>query len=176
MFPETLFVTEIGYQNLLSRIAEKTKEYEEVCNHRQVAFELSGDGWHDNPEFNRMQQLEANLNHTLKNLNDQLSSLKLIEINDAMRNTKNVAIGSIVKISRYDLNRDQEYYEIWEIRGLDETDINKRYLAYNAPLASKILGLEVGDIVEEMKIATDLFDIEVVCLYKSRLDAGLENN
>ena len=62
----TVWMTQVGYQNLLAKIAEKEKEYEQIRDHRQVAFEQSGDGWHDNPEFNRMQQLEANLNHNNK--------------------------------------------------------------------------------------------------------------
>lgn len=71
-----------------------------------MAFELSGDGWHDNPEFNRMQQLEANLNHTLKALSDRLEEMKFIEIHDAMRNTQQVEIGSVVHLCRFDLADD----------------------------------------------------------------------
>lgn len=107
-----IYMTEQGYQALLQKISEKEKEYDEVRDHRQVAFELSGDGWHDNPEFNRMQQLEANLNHTLKALNERLSDMKLVEIHDGMRDLKKVAIGSVVKIRRYDLADDTEQEEV----------------------------------------------------------------
>ena len=107
-----VWMTQVGYQNLLAKIAEKEKEYEQVRDHRQIAFELSGDGWHDNPEFNRMQQLEANLNHTLKTLNDRLDVMRFIDIHDGMRNVQQVEIGSVVYLRRYDLGDDSEYEEV----------------------------------------------------------------
>lgn len=131
-----VLMTATGYNNLVERLKEKQKEYEQVCEHRQVAFELSGDGWHDNPEFNRMQQMEANLNHTIKTLTDRLQMIKFVEIQDGMRNCQKVSVGSVVHLRRYDLEDDRELDEIWEIRGFDETDIEKKHLAYNAPLAS----------------------------------------
>ncbi len=163
-----ILMTQIGYENLLCKIAEKEKEYDQVRDHRQVAFELSGDGWHDNPEFNRMQQLEANLNHTLKTLNDRLDVMKFIDIHDDMRNVQQVEVGSIVQLRRYDLADDSEQEEIWEIRGFDE-----KHLAYNAPLAEKIMHLHVGDVAEEVQIGSRHFDIEVVKLFKTRQLAGL---
>ncbi|MDQ9021830.1 GreA/GreB family elongation factor [Acinetobacter sichuanensis] len=168
-----VWMTQVGYENLLAKIAEKEKEYDQVRDHRQVAFELSGDGWHDNPEFNRMQQLEANLNHTLKTLTDRLESLKIIEISDLNRNTQQVEIGSIVHLRRYDLADDSEQEEVWEIRGFDETDLNQKHLAYNAPLAEKVMHLHVGDIAEEVQIGSRHFDIEVVKIFSSRQQAGL---
>jgi len=169
-----VWMTQVGHQNLLVKIAEKEKEYEQIRDHRQVAFELSGDGWHDNPEFNRMQQLEVNLNHTLKTLSDRLESMKLIEISDFMRNTQQVEIGSIVYLRRYDLADDSEHEEVWEIRGFDETDLSQKHLAYNAPLAEKIMHLHVDDIAEEVQIGSRHFDIEVVKIFANRKQAGLE--
>lgn len=170
-----IYMTQIGYQQLLAKLAEKEQEYEQVREHRQVAFELSGDGWHDNPEFNRMQQLEANLNHTLKSLSDRLEGLKMIEIHDGMRNVQQVEIGSIVHLRRYDVSDDREQDEIWEIRGFDETDIAKKQLAYNAPLAESILHLHVGDVAEAVAIGSRQFDIEVVQLFPNRIVAGLSD-
>lgn len=169
----TVYVTQFGYQQLLLKLAEKEREYQQVCEHRQVAFELSGDGWHDNPEFNRMQQMEANLNHTIKSITDRLNALKLVEIDDAMRNLQQVKLGSIVRLRRYDLVEDTEADEVWEIRGYDETNINAQQLAYNAPLAAHILDLHVGDIAEEVAIGTKQFDIEVIALFANRHSAGL---
>lgn len=171
---QNIVMTQTGYQKLLAKIAEKEREYAQVRDHRQVAFELSGDGWHDNPEFNRMQQLEANLNHTMKTLNDRLDSMRFIDISDAMRHCQQVEIGSIVHLRRYDLADDSEQDEIWEIRGFDETDLTQQYLAYNAPLVNKIMHLHVGDVAEEVAIGSRHFDIEVVKLFATREQAGLK--
>jgi transcription elongation GreA/GreB family factor len=173
MQDNTVLMTQVGYKNLLAKIAEKEKEYEQIRDHRQVAFELSGDGWHDNPEFNRMQQLEANLNHTLKTLNDRLDSMRFIEVHDAMRNIQQIEIGSIVHIRRFDLADDSETEEIWEIRGFDETDLSQKNLAYNAPLAEHLMHLNIGDIAEEIQIGSRHFDIEIIAMFKTRLLAGL---
>ncbi|MCH7306281.1 GreA/GreB family elongation factor [Acinetobacter sp. NIPH 1869] len=170
-----VYMTQVGYQQLLHKLAEKQKEYDQVRDHRQVAFELSGDGWHDNPEFNRMQQMEANLNHTMKMLTDRLDMMKIIEISDAMRNCHQVEIGSIVHLRRYDLADDSVQDECWEIRGFDETNIPQRHLAYNAPLASKIMHLQVGDIAEEVRIGSRHFEIEVIQLFPNRISAMLSN-
>lgn len=170
---QTPFMTQVGYQNLLGKIAQKEQEYAQIRDHRQVAFELSGDGWHDNPEFNRMQQLEANLNHTLKVLTERLDAMKYIEIHDAMRNQTQVEIGSIVHLRRFDLADDSENDEIWEIRGFDETNLALNHLAYNAPLAAHVMHLHVGDIVEEVQIGSRHFDIEVVKIFADRTQAGL---
>ncbi|PPJ79841.1 hypothetical protein CV019_00445, partial [Staphylococcus haemolyticus] len=127
----------------------------------QVAFELSGDGWHDNPEFNRMQQLEANLNHSVKTLTDRLQLARLIEIDGAIRNTGQVAIGSIVQLDRYGLEHEELISETWEIVGFDETDLAQRQLAYNAPLAAAVMGLKIGEFSEEITLGGKLWEIEV---------------
>lgn len=169
-----VWMTQVGYQNLLAKIAQKELEYAQIRDHRQVAFELSGDGWHDNPEFNRMQQLEANLNHTLKELTERLEVMKYIEIYDAMRNRSQVEIGSIVQLRRYDLSDDSEQVEVWEIRGFDETDLAQKHLAYNAPLAIQVMHLQVGDVAEEVQIGSRHFDIEVIHIFENRNQAGLK--
>lgn len=169
-----IFMTSVGYENLLTRLEEKQKEYEQVCDHRQVAFEMSGDGWHDNPEFNRMQQMEANLNHTIKTLTDRLEEMKFIEIQDDMRNCDAVSVGSIVHLRRYDLDNDHEIDETWEIRGFDETDIAQKHLAYNSPLASQVMALHVGDVAESVQVGSRCFDLEVIQLFPTRKTAGLD--
>lgn len=169
-----IVMTEIGYKQLLARLAEKKQEYDQVREHRQVAFELSGDGWHDNPEFNRMQQLEANLNHVLKELDERLQQMRQIDIHDGMRNTHQVDIGSIVRICRYDLTDDSEQEELWEIRGFDETDVAKKHLAYNAPLAQQLMGNHVGDIAENVALGSRNYDIEILALFASRQAANLD--
>lgn len=171
---KNIVMTSVGYQNLLTRLKEKQKEYEQVCDHRQVAFELSGDGWHDNPEFNRMQQMEANLNHTIKTLTDRLEDMKFIDIQDSMRNCHVVSVGSIVHLRRYDLDTDREIDEVWEIRGFDETDIAQKHLAYNSPLASPVMSLHEGDMAESVQVGSRCFDIEVIKLFPTRKTAGLD--
>lgn len=157
-------LTAYGYSKLQQLLASKQQEYAQVREHRQVAFELSGDGWHDNPEFNRMQQLEASLNHTVKELTERLDSARLIEINPQQRPTHEVAIGSVVELTRWAHDGDSSIAECWEIVGFDETVLERQQLAYNAPLAAAILGLQVGDVAEELHIGSRVWDVEVIAL------------
>ena len=170
---QIVYVTPQGYEQLQQQLKYKQLEYTQICQHRQVAFELSGDGWHDNPEFNRMQQLEANLNHMVKKLSERLQFARIVEINDAMRSTQQVAIGSVVEINRYALQGNDEMTEIWEIVGFDETNLAQAQLAYNAPLAQAIIGLQVGELAEELQLGSKLWEIEVVKFYPNRRAANM---
>lgn len=168
--PTTIYMTETGFENLKALLMRKKQEYADVREHRQVAFEMSGDGWHDNPEFNRQQQLEASLNHTVKTLTERLQCARPVTIDASNRPTSHVAIGSLVTITRWNLNdcaHDKGINETWEIVGFDETDIKAAKIGYNAPLAKAIIGLQVGDVSEQLLLGTQAWEIEVVAFEPS---------
>lgn len=166
-----IYVTAAGLQKLQQHLVDKRAEYAQVREHRQVAFELSGDGWHDNPEFNRMQQLEASLNHSVKQLTEQLDRVCLISIDDDARPCHQVGIGSIVSLRRWAHDSDQASDECWEIVGYDETNLPQQQLAYNAPLAAAVMGLPAGEMAEDLLIGSRCWDIEVLALYPDRQQA-----
>lgn len=102
-----LLLTPAGLVRLRERLADKFAEYEDIRAQRQVAFELSGDGWHDNPEFNRAQQMEANCNREIKKLSDMLTSAQVIEIGAGRRPTDVVEVGSLVTFTRWGRRRSR---------------------------------------------------------------------
>ena len=164
----TIYMTETGFDNLKALLNRKKQEYADVRDHRQVAFEMSGDGWHDNPEFNRQQQLEANLNHTVKELTERLRHARPVNIDPNNRPTNHVAIGSLVSITRWNLNNvanDKGIRETWEIVGFDETDIEAAKIGYNAPLAKSIIGLQAGEVSEELILGSQAWEIEVTAIH-----------
>ena len=165
------WMTAKGLAQLQHLLQEKQLAYAEIRDQRQLAFELSGDGWHDNPEFNRMQQLEANINHQIKELTERIEQVRLIDIHDGMRPTTTVGIGSIIKIARW--IGDEPKHETWELRGYDETDVNEQVLGYNTPLAQWIMHAKAGDYIEDVSMGGQVFDIEVMTLYRSRQEAQL---
>ena len=164
---QAIYMTDTGFDKLKAQLARKQAEYAEIRDHRQIAFEMSGDGWHDNPEFNRQQQLEANLNHTVKSLTERLQAARPVRIDPNNRPTAHVAIGSLVDIIRWNLNvaDDQGLAETWEITGFDETDIEAGKIGYNAPLAKAIIGLQEGDTSDELPLGNQVWEIEVVALH-----------
>lgn len=163
-----VYLTETGFKNLKILLERKKQEYAQVRADRQVAFELSGDGWHDNPEFNRQQQMETNLNHQVKELTERLLQAKPITINEHNRPTSHVAIGSWVHITRWNLSTDEAIDEVWEITGFNETNIENKQIGYNAPLAQAIMGLKVGDISDKLTLGSQSWEIEINKLSKTR--------
>lgn len=161
--PETI-LTSTGVVLLQERLKRKLEEYSEIRAQRQVAFELSGDGWHDNPEFNRAQQLEANCNHTIKRLSDMLGQASVINIIEGQRPQKEVAVGSLVTFVRWGDNGPCAE-ETWEIAGHGESLPEQNRVAYDAPLGAALLGLMIGEYAENVRLGASVIDLEVISLH-----------
>lgn len=167
--PVTL--TPASLVRLQERLARKLNEYEEIRAQRQVAFELSGDGWHDNPEFNRAQQMEANCNREIKKITDMLAQGRLVEVIEGLRPIHEVAVGSLVTFVRWgDDGPSSE--ETWEIGGHGDSDPKGSRVAYDAPLGAALLGLKVGEYAEEVQLGETLIDLEIVALHPGQPVSG----
>lgn len=160
-------LTPTGLARLRERLARKLLEYDEIRAQRQVAFELSGDGWHDNPEFNRAQQMEANCNREIKKLTDMLQQGRLVEVIEGQRPVHEVAVGSLVTFVRWG-DDGPSAEETWEIGGHGDSVPSVARVAYDAPLGAAVLGLKVGEYAEEVQLGERLVDIEIVALHASR--------
>jgi len=161
-----LLLTRAGVARLQERLRRKLAEYDDIRAQRQVAFELSGDGWHDNPEFNRAQQMEANCNHEIKRLTEQLDQAQTIEVLDGQRPVDQVTVGSLVTFIRWGA-RGPGQEETWEIGGHGDSDPARRCVAYDAPLGAALFGLQVGEYAEGVRLGDGLVDLEVVALHAS---------
>ncbi|WPP46944.1 GreA/GreB family elongation factor [Pseudomonas sp. AN-1] len=163
-------LTPAGFARLQQRLVRKLDEYEDIRAQRQVAFELSGDGWHDNPEFNRAQQMEANCNREIKKLNDMLALGRVVEIVEGQRPTAEVAVGSLVTFVRWG-DDGPAAEETWEIGGHGDSDPQRACVAYDAPLGAALFGLKVGEYAEEVQLGEALVDLEIVALHPRHPDA-----
>ena len=168
----TIFVSQRGYQTLLKRQAALREEYRGVCDEREVAHELSGDGWHDNPHFNYLQQVEANLTHKIATIDRKLDNLQVFEVQDGERPSDRVRLGSIVHIHLYHATHDNEYQRVFEVGGHGESAPDGTRIAYNVPLVRSVLGESVG-FVNEVQLPTGPYEVEIVALYRSVLGIKL---
>ena len=75
-------------------------------------------------------------------MNSELADSRILVLDEVA--TDHVGIGTKVTMKRVE---DGEPYEI-SIVGPWEADLDKGWVNYKAPLASKILGLKIGDTVE----------------------------
>lgn len=141
MEPEVVSITLRGKRLLEQKIVEAKIRFEEICAERKVAHDLSGDGWHDNPHFNYMQQMEANQTWKIKELEGYLQYSKEIIVEEGARNTEVVSIGSVVEICLTNLDNQKEEYKLIEIVGFDESIPQLGMVSYTTPLGAALMGL-----------------------------------
>lgn len=161
-----LILTSDGLARLQIRLKHKLEEYNDIRAQRQVAFELSGDGWHDNPEFNRAQQMEANCNREIKKLADMLTLRQVVEVIEGQRPRDTVAVGSLVSFVRWG-DEGSSPEETWEIGGHGDSNPDQHRVAYDAPLGAALFGLKVGEYAEEIQLGDRQIDLEIIALHAS---------
>lgn len=167
------YVSRSGRDKLQASLARAVEAHEDICRQRQAAFELSGDGWHDNPHFNYLQQLEASGTRKIAELRELLAQTQVFEVTDGRRPTDRARLGSIALIGVSNVESGRVETKVIEIVGFQEGDERGNRVAYDAPLAAAILGKRPGDRIE-----TDLplgrVEIELLTLFRNAADAEAE--
>jgi transcription elongation GreA/GreB family factor len=154
-----------GLARIRREIEDKRARHQRVCNERDAAFELSGDGWHDNPEFNRVQQMEAALAREIARLRCVLETAVLLEVVEDQRSVDCVRPGSVVEIESADEVTNQTEVALWIVGGDGDSDRSRRVLGWDSPLARAIAGARVGDVLEDVVIGARIVTIEILALH-----------
>lgn len=165
-----LHVTAEGLVRLRQRLQETEARYQDICEQRRVAHELSGDGWHDNPEFNRLQQMESFLNSEMMRLLTDLDRARIFTVGDESRPVDRVWLGSVVTLEIMDDDSGNSHEETWEITGHGESDAARGMLAYDSPLAAAVLTLSLEDWADEVALRGKSVSVRVVALHATRLE------
>jgi transcription elongation GreA/GreB family factor len=163
----SIYVTESGRQRLYAELSRKRKEYEEICEERTTAYALSGDGWHDNPYFNRLQQMDASKTVEIAALQKLIASALPVTIVEGQRPIDRVGIGSVVHLRLLYEESGEESEHTWEITGYNENDLARHRLAYNTPLAAAVMGLVPGEC-HECRLPRGPVSIEIMALLPDR--------
>jgi transcription elongation GreA/GreB family factor len=171
--PAVIYLSSIGVKLFEERLVAQRETHAQICHDREIAHELSGDGWHDNPDFNRLQQLEANSTWKIKELEEILEMAKRYSFQEGERPTERVQVGAVVEIIMYDPVTDEPRPRVFEVVGYQESDPEQSCISYDAPLAKGILGLRKGDLCT-IRLPQGEVDVELVSLFKSRAEAGLQ--
>ena len=162
-----------GLQIFQDRLQEQRLAHAKICEERELAHELSGDGWHDNPHFNYLQQMEANSSWKIHELETVICNAKLFHVEEGSRPRDRVKLGSVVKYLLIDLDTDEEHIFTIEIVGYEESEPEMGQVAYSAPLGKILMGLSVGDFNETRLPQGEVY-VEILKLYSSREEAGLD--
>lgn len=157
-----IYVSPTGLQKLHAELAAALSSLDTLKKEKSLAYTSSGDTWHDNPYFNKLQQDEEALARRVVELQATVSQAQIFSL--TIRNTRQVRLGSIVRFYRRQLNSQTETIETWEIVGFGETDVSAKRMAYNAPLAWDLLGMEPGEIKDALG-ATGPVEYEIIELY-----------
>lgn len=138
---EKNFVTKNGFDNLLAQLSDKESRLKQILVEKAIAYEVSGDGWHDNPGWIQIGQQEERLTKEISLLKKTIVNANVIEI--LTRRTDSVQLGSIVKIEQ--VLGKQNRSMILEVVGTGESDLQQKRIAYDSPVGQAILGAKAGD-------------------------------
>ena len=127
---------------------DKEKLIKDIQAEKNIAYTASGDGWHDNPGFNQLEQKEFQAVNELHQL--KLKRDKSILIKTDKRNTQTIQIGSIVKVQQYFQKNKSSRIVIWEIVGHQESEIKLNKIAYDTPVGIALIGKKKDENVESI--------------------------
>lgn len=155
-------ITEEGKKKVQKNIEKMMEDMRLLREEKLRAYSLTGDTWHDNPYFNKLEQDERALTQKIKEAQGILEEAELVE-EDGHR-MEQVDIGSIIKCMC--VYPDFEELEIYEIVGEGESDIASGKIHYQSLVAQNIMGLKVNEEVS-FKTPAGLTKYQIVKFYHS---------
>ncbi len=158
-----IFITANGKQKIEKAISEKEKRIREIQKEKEVAYELSGDGWHDNPGFNNLTLLEEREMNELYQLKSRVANAKVWDKDN--RNCHKAEIGSIIKIKVENLFRHTAKEMVFEIAGSGESDLNNNLIAYDTPIGLAVLNMKKGE-EKETRIPAGKVVIKLISFFE----------
>ncbi len=162
-----VYMTENGRQILEQKIAEQAIRVKEIQEEKSIAYTASGDGWHDNPGYNQLIQLEERAITELKAMEKRLSDSILWLSKE--RNTEKVQIGSIVCYKLTNIKAGKTIENTFEIVGSGESDLKNKQISYDSPIGNAIWEMPEG-YKAEVNLPAGLCKIEIIRLYKEWLE------
>ncbi|WP_433185672.1 GreA/GreB family elongation factor [Actinoallomurus sp. CA-150999] len=140
---------------LKTRIARYEEQWREALSGIHDSTTQSSETWHDNPQFDEVQQRAK----MLKTERDKLAAiLHNSELVTPAAPNGRVDVGSVVQV-RYAKTGREEQFVIGSYMVLDDDDDSR--ISYAAPLAKLLLGHRKGDAVAG-KIGAKKIEMEVL--------------
>lgn len=159
-----IYMSQKELDDVQRKLKEKGDELIKIRSEKALVYTASGDMWHDNPYFNKLEQDEKRITEEISITASLLSRTKLIEL--AIAQSDKIIIGS--KFSTIKSKVGSNLYEIltYQICGYGESDIEHMQIAYNSPLGASFIGLDVGDSAE-IALGGVKYNFEVVKIHKN---------
>lgn len=163
-------ITKRGIKRLEEKIVFQEAEIARIRKEKEIAYEVSGDGWHDNPGFNNLMQAEEQAVRELQKL--QFTLAHSIVWDEENADAEKVQISTVVRFQMIPANGRPARELCYEIGGAGDTDLNAGIISYDSPIGSALLNMSPG---EEKSITIPAGKSIVRILGISMPDAGDEH-
>lgn len=153
---------------LKARIARYEEQWREALSGIHDSTTQSSETWHDNPQFDEVQQRAK----MLKTERDKLMSIlhNSVLVTPTAPDGR-VDVGSVVRV-RYAKTGREDRFVIGSYMVLDDEDDSR--ISYAAPLAELLLGRKQGETVSGT-IGSRRMELEIVEVGVSDVDPGLSS-
>jgi transcription elongation GreA/GreB family factor len=155
-----IYITDIGKQLYEQKIEELTKKVRAIQEEKAIAYTASGDGWHDNPGFNQLEQMEFRAVNELAKVRKEYTEAIYVSVGP-LRPTEKIQIGSKVRVRQTNCKTKQVVEQTWEIVGYGESNVQQRRISYDSPIGKVLLGKTVGDSAE-VSVPAGLLKFEIL--------------
>ncbi len=135
-----------GRKKLENDIESLKAKLRRIREDKNYAYFNTGDNWHDNPMFVRLEQEEKQVYHELIQLKKLLQSAEIIDIADTK--IEEVKIGAIFYARAQSVGEKTTKDYFIEIVGKAESDPAAQKISYDSPIGSKLEGKTRGDTVK----------------------------
>lgn len=160
-------ITLDGKKNIEDQIQKLQERLQKLRDEKNIAYNSTGDTWHDNPYFNKLEADERALELEISETTKLLVNAEIVE--NSNRNMETIEIGSIVKCLC--VYPDFEETLVLEIVGHGETDIDNGKIHYESPVAQNILGHHLNDVIS-IKLPGGSVDYKILKFYTDWNDAN----
>lgn len=149
-----LYMSEQGYQELLSEIEDIKKRIVENNKGRKAAFDAgAGDGW-DSPEFEEIERVDNLLAGELRLKQEQLQRVVIVEKHNDM---DSIDIGDIVNSNLMYAPDDIEEFDFKLVAHKGNTRSDIPEVSINSPLGKAVYQKKVGETVSYSVNGNDIF-------------------
>ncbi len=156
---EKIYITEAGKAMYQEKILAMKAKVADIQEEKSIAYTASGDGWHDNPGFNQLEQMEHRAIKELTELLAKVESATVVVVEK--RPTETVQIGALTRVKQVGPKPGHVQECVYEIVGHGESEVAQKKIAYDTPIGKALLGKKVGDRVS-VRIPAGQIEIEIL--------------
>ncbi len=138
-----------GKKNIELQLQGLQERLKDVRHEKSVAYTATGDTWHDNPYFNKLEADERAIEIQINELVQILRDAEILLNNE--RNMEEVGMGSIIKCyCQYFTEQHKPDFDetvVLEIVGHGETDIDNGKIHYESLVAQSLCGHHKNEVI-----------------------------